>query len=246
MGGLARRASVLNTWRDTQQAFTVAGAYELNRPGNRAQKSSVTTFHRTFGHLGYDLGVLTGGEAAQLKTVLSGPEADNPIPPGWMQFSDQAQTKIFTHHGLRLGFIILPHTPGPQGQNTSGNGQMPGLEEAIRSLKSSCDLSIGLSPWGWQKEKEFLESGSPVPDILLGSGSGPAILGKLANNAHTVWLRPYSQGRALNAISIPDPQAKDWVNGWRIEKNIHLEFLVLDDRVPSDPDIQELLTSGSR
>ncbi|MBS3780314.1 MAG: hypothetical protein KGY41_07950 [Desulfovermiculus sp.] len=246
MGGLARRATVLKTWREEHNALAVAGGYELSRPGNKASDSTLSTFGWIFAHLDYDVGVLSSSEVEQLRTASPQAKANDPIPPGWLQFSDKPQTKVLNQQGLRIGFIVFPRLKYDQVPKDGGYDQIPGLPEAVQSLKDSCDLTIGLSPWGWSQEQAFLNSDIPAPAILLGSGSGPAVLGKVANNGHTVWMRPYSMGRALNAISIPNPQDMEWANGWRIEENIHLEFLVLDDTVPEDFDTQELLTSGSR
>ncbi|HMB31665.1 MAG TPA: hypothetical protein VKN82_07565 [Desulfohalobiaceae bacterium] len=57
---------------------------------------------------------------------------------------------------------------------------------------------------GWNREQQFLSACPESVDILLGSNSGPTIRGKLTKNGQTLWIRPYSKGKAINIVRISD------------------------------------------
>mgnify|MGYP006275553933 CR=1 FL=1 len=242
MGGLARRAAVLQTWKEKHNALAVAGGYELSQPEHEALHTALQIFPSAFEELGYDFGALSRAEAQQLQTAS--PE-HNTLPSEWTTFSFQPQTAVFTHQGLRLGLIVLPEAD----MSLSGTDQpdeeilFTKTNKTLQSLNKSCDLTIGLSPWGWKQEKHFLASKASKPGLLLGSGPGPAVQGKLSADGRTLWIRPYSRGRALNIITIDDPQEKGWKEGWKINTNVRHQFQVLDQTVPIDPDMENLLNS---
>ena len=243
MGGLARRATVLHQRQTNNQAFTLAGAYELSRPGRKASSSSLAVFGQVFSELGYDVLALSSTEADQLRNAIPDHKSKS-LPSHWLQFSCKAQSAVVTHQGLRIGLILFPEE-GP-GQSLKESTQFEDVERSVQDLKSRCDLTIGLSPWGRFGEQKFLASRAAKPDILLGSGPGSAVSGKLSPSNRTLWMRPYSMGQAISVITIPNPQDKEWTKGWDIEANVHLEFVALDDTVPADHHIEELITSGSR
>lgn len=243
MGGLARRATVLHQWQTNKQVFALAGAYELSRPGEKASASSLAVFGQVFSELDYDVLALSSTEADQLRHANPDHSSES-LPSHWLQFSSKANSAVFTHQGLRIGLILFPES-GP-GQSPQENAQFEDIERTVQDLKPRCDLTIGLSPWGRFGEQKFLASRAAKPDILLGSGPGSAVSGKLSSSNQTLWIRPYSMGQAVSVITIPNPQDKEWIRGWDIEANVHLEFVALDDTVPSDQHIEELITSGSR
>ncbi|MFO7803326.1 MAG: hypothetical protein R6V55_13630 [Desulfovermiculus sp.] len=245
MGGLARRASVLQKWQEKHNAVAVAGGYELSRPEHQALQTALRIFPDAFGKLGYDIGALSRAEAQQLHAAY--PEG-NVLPSGWMTFSSQPQTAVFTHQGLRLGFILLPETEAsPSGTDHPDQSiEFTEISNSLQNLKETCDLTIGLSPWGWKQEKHFLASKASRPDILLGSGPGAAVQGKLSADGRTLWIRPYSRGRALSVLTIYDPQEKGWKDGWKINTNVRHQFQVLDQKVPTDPHMENQLNSVLR
>jgi len=242
LGGLARRAAVLQTWKEKHNALAVAGGYELSQPEHEALHTALQIFPSAFEELGYDFGALSRAEAQQLRAAY--PEG-NALPSKWMSFSSQPQTAVFTHQGVRLGFILLPETEMSSSETDHPDEDTPFTKttNSLQSLKKSCDLTIGLSPWGWNQEKHFLASKASKPELLLGSGPGPAVQGKLSADGRTLWIRPYSRGRALNIITIDDPQEKGWKVGWKINTNVRHQFQVLDQTVPIDPDMENLLNS---
>lgn len=243
MGGLARRATVLHQWQTNKQVFALAGAYELSRPGEKASASSLAVFGQVFSELDYEVLALSSTEADQLRNANPGHHSES-LPSHWLQFSSKANSAIFTHQGLRIGLILFPEE-GPD-QSAKESTQFEDIDRTVQDLKPRCDLSIGLSPWGSSQEQKFLASRAAKPDILLGSGPGSAVSGKLSPSNRTLWMRPYSMGQAMSVITIPNPQDKEWTKGWDIEANVHLEFVALDDTVPADQHIEELITSRSR
>jgi hypothetical protein len=218
----------------------LAGAYELSQPQRQASPFSLTVFVPAFAQLGYDFGVLSSTEAKQLMHSNQGPDQQN-IPSGWKLFSSQPQTAVLNHQGIRLGLILFPEAKALSADSSRKNAVFDHLGQTILALDDFCDLTIGLSPWGFNIEQDFLHSDAYAPALLLGSGSGPAILGKLGNNDRTLWLRPFSRGRAVQVVSLPNPEERSWKDQWKIEDNVHIEFLVLDDTIATNKEMEDLL-----
>ncbi len=109
------------------------------------------------------------------------------------------------------------------------------------NLNNNGALIIGLSAWGADLEKRYLELPGCSVHVLLGAGKGFGTRGKVVNNGHTLWIRPYSRGKAVNLLKILKfpRQNPDWQ--WRPGDNVILDVCVLNERVPSDEKILNLL-----
>jgi len=106
---------------------------------------------------------------------------------------------------------------------------------------NSQTLVVGLSAWGAELEKRYLEFPGCSVHVLLGSGKGSGMKGKFANKGRTIWVRPYSKGKAVNLLKVLKfPFAKK-VWQWKQGENVILDVIPLTDRIPSDKKILKIL-----
>ncbi len=109
------------------------------------------------------------------------------------------------------------------------------------NLHNNGALIIGVSSWGADLEKRYLEfPGCSVP-VLLGSGNGFGTRGKIVNNGHTLWIRPYVRGKAINLLKILRFPFRDTGWQWKQGDNVILDVFPFNDRIPSDEKILKLL-----
>ena len=175
----------------------LGGPWELSRPGkNRPDEGDPASLVQVLDLMDYTAGVLTENE----HTMLS--EAGVSAPTGWTLLKNIPVTRLVPAAPGTIGLIFLPQPAGKNGRLDSK--QTEATKETIRDLKdrSGVSLVIGISPWGQRSEQDFLSSGGPLPDILLGSGPGSGMAGRIMDQGRTLWVRPYSKGKALNRIEI--------------------------------------------
>nr|WP_245805437.1 hypothetical protein [Desulfovibrio gilichinskyi] len=186
--------------------------------------------------MNYDLGILSPAEADLLKGSANG------IPKNWINCK-KASVKILTlAHGKKAGFIILPYLE--KGTSDLSGELITELAELFKKYKSQTDVLIGLSPWGYFREKALLASPvfaeSPL-DILLGSGDGPGMTGTVDNNGKTLWVRSYPTGKAVNRIDIFQWPSRDADFKWTSGQNIRWFLQSLRDDVREEPTVLKLI-----
>jgi len=111
------------------------------------------------------------------------------------------------------------------------------------NLSNKRALIVGLSPWGADLEKRYLEFPGSFMHVLLGSGEGFGTRGKIVNNGYTLWIRPYPKGKAVNLLKILRFPSRDSNWQWKQGDNVILDIFPLNDRVPSDEKILTLFKS---
>jgi len=109
------------------------------------------------------------------------------------------------------------------------------------NLNNNGALIIGLSAWGADLEKRYLEFSGCSVHVLLGAGKGFGTRGKIVNNGHTLWIRPYPKGKAVNLLKILRFPFRDTGWQWKQGDNVILDVCALNERVPSDEKILNLL-----
>lgn len=184
--------------------------------------------------LNYSLGYLAPADAQWLQMN------DARLPSNWMVGGSRLRTAIKKVKAGRVGFILLPTLP--DSQKFVSEDQYTKIQETALKLRQKVSLVVGISPWGYLAEKKFLDSHPPLFDILLGGGKGPGLGGRLTNEKKTLWLRAYSQGRAvsiLHVISFPDRKAPHWE--WQPGHNIIPDYRPLRDDIPHEPQMVKLL-----
>ena len=140
----------------------------------------------------------------------------------------------------RVGVILLP--PLPSGAVSPPAGLVRQMEDTVRALRASTKLVVVMSPWGYSAEQDLLKTRGPLPDILLGSGPGIGLVGNIVAAGKTLWVRAYTQGKALSRIDIlawpthADPNFK-----WTEEQNIRMNLFGLTDHYQEDPQVLSLM-----
>ncbi len=238
MGGLARRATAFKTIRDQKDPkdyiLFLAGPYELNSLNSQAISSkNYFLLSQIFSKLNYDLGLYSPHEVT--KTAI---EKNNP-PKGWIKVKKNLQNQIFSFHGHRMACLIFPEIK--RSIDKSWDKVKKQIQDRAKVLRKNATLIIGISPWGFNLEQRFLTSCAGAVDILLGSNVGPTIRGKLTKDSQTLWIRPYSKGKAINLVRLPDWTKLGQKDEWVLNKNIDPGLIVLNDRFKPDSKITSII-----
>jgi len=211
--------------------LTIAGPFELMRPGaERLNTGKRKTLGKVFTALNYDLGVL----APEEKPLFSGSNAI----PDWTAAGETPETMVLNRMGRQIGVVVFPGFEGRRDWSTFATE----LRSTIRTMRTRADLLIGISSLGWNLENQFLTGPDAGLDILLGSGPGPAFQGKVTGGGTTLWVRPYSRGRAVNSITIPDFEATRWLmSGWKLNRNIRTGMVILKGGMEQDQTVLDII-----
>lgn len=176
-----------------------------------------------------DLGWLSPKAAQWLRQSVGS------LPTGFHAMQKKPVTKIITTKAGKIGFVLFPEGSVP------GKGPTPDQVTAVlaagNALKGKVALIIGISPWGAAGETAFIRSkkAGEVFGCILGSGEGIGFAHSLTEDPSVLWVRPDSQGRAVNVIELlelPTTGAKaEWLEG--VTFRAEMDFL--DDDRPDDP-----------
>ena len=181
--------------------------------------------------MGYDLGILVPDLADQLQ--------DTPLA-NWPVVNQDPLIRTRTLQGKTIAFLFFP--------NPDTEAEWEILQQRIREqaaeLKEQADLCIGFSPWGKSREQAFLQRHSGVLDLLLGSGPGGTVRNEGQNATHTLWIRPYSKGKVVNSVFLPEWPTPGPHSGRLSPEAISAETFVLDESVEADADLSALFAGG--
>lgn len=198
----------------------VAGGYTFAHVKDNAQPSKDVTrvLAKAYGSLGYDLGMLTPDEIKLLDSHgVSAPRA-------WTK-ANKVLTKTYVQGGTTLGFVMIPDSEA-----------LEEAKKAARELKA--DILIALSALGISTEKVFVEAEDNPFHLVLGSGQGTGVNGKMSENGRCLWMRAYPKGKAVQLIDI---LAKPGTEGWQKGQNIRWQTKPLKDTIADDRSMAEIL-----
>ncbi|MFW6235708.1 MAG: hypothetical protein ACOC24_02885 [Desulfovibrionales bacterium] len=157
----------------------------------------------------------------------------------WLAPEEAGKSVIVERAGLQIAVFFLPSL---QDSFILPNTAMRNQIDALAAdLKGKSDLLIGISPWGAQGERFYLENGNPRFDILLGAGNGPGLNGQLLNKGKTLWVRPYTKGQAVQKIEVLASAVKNPETAWKIGANMTFASLPLRETMPEDSETQTVL-----
>ncbi|MFH1913994.1 MAG: hypothetical protein ABIK45_06955 [Pseudomonadota bacterium] len=148
-----------------------------------------------FGMMPYDIGLIGRFELENLSRMGLEPEP-------FRQTAEAAPfTVLETPAGDRIGFLRFPTLP--MGEDIPSKKQIEAISRQIEHERDSVRLLVGLSDWGWVGEREYLaQRPRLVPDILLGSGRGSGVNGRIEANGRSLWVRPYDKGQTVSEIRV--------------------------------------------
>ena len=140
----------------------------------------------------------------------------------------------------QVGVLLLP--PLPEGATSPPAALLRQVQEAVQALRARTRLVVAMSPWGYSLEKELLNSGGAMPDLLLGTGIGIGLVGNIEAKGKTLWIRAFTQGKSISRIDIlawPD-HANDNFK-WTEAQNIRMTLFGLTDQHQEDRQILSLM-----
>jgi hypothetical protein len=162
------------------------------------------------------------------------------LPENAVVAGQKPVTMILGQAPLRVGVVLFPMLP--EEADNAPSHMEKAVAEAARRLRAKADMVVGMSPWGEAAEAHFLINQEPVFHLLLGSGPGKGLLGRLAGDDKCLWVRAFTRGIAMNKIdvlTIPDDD-NDW--RWIYGENFMVQVMPLSEGWPLDMTIYGLLS----
>lgn len=203
----------------------MSGGYEFMPQSGHKKPGEVVlpALLKAYEFLDYDLMLVSRIEAGLLE------QRERAIPADW-RIADVPGTKVLDSDGVKVGFAWGPG---------AGDGFASFLE-AVEALRAEADIIVGLSAWGYTAEMEFLERHPRGVHILLGSGEGPGLPGKISDDGRTAWVRAYTKGKAVSRIEVLRiPTGPDFT--WTVEEDIRFEIDSLTGDVSNHEQMLQIL-----
>lgn len=191
-------------------------------PGAQESKTALAAYSL----IKTDMGWLSSKAARWFRQIADA------TPPGFSVVGATPVSRtISTPIGL-VGIVLFPEG------HTQGKEPTPEQEQSVlaagRGLKNRCSLIIGISPWGYSGERDFLPKAVGVFNVIMGGGEGVGFSHSLSNKLPgLLWLRPDTQGRAVNVLEIRALPDTNLI--WRENVNFRARLDWLDDEVRPDP-----------
>ncbi len=168
-------------------------------------------------------------------------DAAGATPPRYHVVNAAPVTQILETRVGKIGVVLFPEGT-EKGQKPSPK-QIAAVLAAGKTLKEQARLVIGISPWGYVGERDFLPQAGGIFGCLMGGGEGVGFAFSLNENPAVLWLRPDSQGRAVNIVELLELPALGKTPRWRENDSFRASLEFLDDSFPSDPAMQQLLNT---
>nr|WP_141721107.1 hypothetical protein [Desulfoplanes formicivorans] len=162
-------------------------------------------------------------------------------PDTWFQMDSHPRVhSLPTRRGLVLAVIFpaLDTTKEPLPPSMSRE-----LVTTLTSLRKNHPkaLIVGISSWGRQHERRFVDQHEGLCDILLGSGPGSGLTSTLSTHARTLWTRAFTKGRTVNKMTIKEFPSPNSSFHWQTGRNIAVKLVVLDDKIQNNPAMEAIL-----
>ena len=182
--------------------------------------------------LGVDLGWISKKSAAWLR------ENAGDIPRGFVEVGAEPVTKLLESTvgllGGPVGFVLFPE--GPEAGRSPTPKQVAAVIAAGKSLRDKAVLVVGVSPWGYVGERDFLPQAQGVFDCILGSGEGVGFPSAIPQKAPGVlWIRPDAMGRTVSVLELFERPRQGQPVQWIDRKNFGAILEFLGDNRPADP-----------
>lgn len=214
----------------------VAGPYEFIPTDTQARKGSADAakaLGAAYARLPYDLGYAIPDESRWL--------ADNgAAPPSWLRVAGERPAFEVRQVGsVRVGLLLFPILDQDLAKVPQVTAQA--VADTALLLREGSDIVVGVSPWGSSVEADFLEARGHTVDVLLGAGPGPGFPARPMAGDKTLWVRAYSQGKALVQVVVKElpSRAPGWK--WVREQNAAVLLQSLTESITNDPDMDALL-----
>jgi len=187
-----------------------------------------------FGMMPYDIGLLGRLEAENLSRMGLAPE------PFRMTAEAAPFTVLETPAGDKVGFLRFPSLP--LGDDIPPKKLIQDISRQIEARRDSVRLLVGLSDWGWVGEREYLaQRPTFVPDILLGSGRGSGVNGRIEAGGRCVWVRPYDKGQTVSEVQVQVWPVRTDDFRWKEPDTVLALTVGLGDDIDDNPDVDAVL-----
>lgn len=215
--------------------YFLAGGFEFNptAPAASPSRKRLNFLARAFGLLRHDLLYVTPAERLMLT------RAGVALKPEWVG-SDRLETHILqAEGGPKVAVLILP--PLSADAIAVPETYIHQLENLVHKLRGTVKLIVAMSSWGYVHELELLKAKGPLPDVLLGSGPGIGLVGQLAAEGKTAWLRSFSQGKSILRLEVLAWPEHNPTFKWTEDKNIRMTLFGLTDQYQENPHMLTLM-----
>lgn len=233
---MARRATYFFDVHTSQAPrLLVSGGWEFMNPdGATPDPRILESLIQAYRLLGYDIGLAGQAEAETLAHLGIEPE------PVRQTAENTPFTVIETASGDRIGFIRFPSLP--QGRDIPPQRVIEEISRLIKQERNSVRLLVALSDWGWVGEREYLaQKPDFVPDILLGSGRGSGVNGRIEADGRCLWVRPYDKGQTVSQIQVQSWPERTASFKWSEPGTIMPTTVGLGDQYEDNPDVGAIL-----
>lgn len=236
MGGVARRATYFfDVHASESPRLLVSGGWEFMRP-NGAQSSLdfLDTLAKAYDFMKYDVALLGQTEADLFSETGATPDSARKTAAA------EPVSMVKLKSGKTIAFVRYPSTL--PGKDIPSERLIERVSKTIKSIRSSVDLVVGMSDWGWVGEREYLAMNpSIMPDILLGSGLGSGVDGRVEADGRCIWIRPYDKGRTVSELRIMNWPDRSNPFAWQEPDNFQSMSTALGDKYSDHPDVNAIL-----
>jgi hypothetical protein len=199
-------------------------------PAPRVVERLVTAYDM----LGYDIGHMGDIEAQNLTHMGIKSE------PVRQTAKDAPFSVLKTATGDKIGFVRFPSLP--PGEDIPSERMVKSLSRQMAQQRDVVRLVVALSDWGWVGEREYLaRRPDVVPDILLGSGRGSGVNGRIEAGGRCVWVRPYDKGQTVSEVVIQAWPERTAGFRWTEPDAIMPRTIGLGDQYEDNPDVAAVL-----
>lgn len=211
----------------------VGGGFEFLRGKEPVAQDKLQAMAQVIEILDYDLGFLAPEEARIL--------ADKGVaaPDGWQVAGEIDHEIVKLNDGHSVAFVYFPVLSKNEQQLSKKS--LKAVARLIDEMRKVSDLVIGMSVLGFKAEYVYLKADTSHPDILLGSGPGMGLTGKIEAQGKTVWIRPYSLGKAVNLLEIIEFPVHDFDFKWTEGKNMHALVKGLTEKIALNMEVRSIL-----
>ncbi|MUM78199.1 hypothetical protein GKC30_11185 [Pseudodesulfovibrio sp. F-1] len=206
----------------------------MNPDGTMPDPRIVDRLITAFEMMPYDIGLIGSFESEILSRLGLEPE------PFRMTAEASPFVVLESSAGDRIGFLRFPSLP--LGVDIPSRQLIQKISSQIEDQRDSVRLLVGLSDWGWVGEREYLAQRPPaVPDILLGSGRGSGVNGRIEADGRCVWVRPYDKGQTVSEVQIRAWPVRSKDFRWKEPDTIRPLTVGLGDDIDDNPDVDAVL-----
>lgn len=165
------------------------------------------------------------------------------VPDRFVRIEGSPVTRRLMVGGLSVALVFFPPLPAKVREADSSllNAVLVAANEA-----SDVDLRIGVSPWGFQGEYAAGQGLAQAFHIVLGAGEGAPFALDASAMEPALWVRAAENGRSVMTLELegcpPRGASPVWIPG----VNVRAREIRLEDDIPDDAAMRQLLLELER